>query len=66
MTTKPTLSTIARPLNDIHIVYDMDKLRTYILSIHVRSNGLHNMYAIMLRGSRGPDPLKRYLQVLTI
>ena len=24
---------------------------------HGRSNGLHNVYAIMLRGSRGPDPL---------
>ena len=28
------------------------------VSLHGRSNGLHNVYAIMLRGSRGPDPLK--------
>jgi len=25
----------------------------------VCSNGLHNVYAIMLRGSRGPDPIKK-------
>ena len=25
---------------------------------HGRSNGLHNVYAIMLRGSRRPDPLE--------
>jgi len=28
------------------------------MQVHGRSNGLHNVYAIMLRGSRGPDPLK--------